>query len=174
MERKALQLKHTAFEAAAGAESNNTNKDNKSGGAEEITPLSGKKDKLSNKAKREIAKKAESKEREAEYNEQSLDFAEGAQFAVSQSIADAKDLDIIIPNVSIFAHKKELSVIAELSIVHGRRYCLVGSSEGARSALVRLIASGQFSIPATDYFLMEQELMVDETPTVDAVLRADR
>ena len=57
---------------------------------------------------------------------------EGAQFAVSQSIVDINDpqwqnaLDIIIPSISISAHSKELFVNTELSIVHGRRYGLVG------------------------------------------------
>jgi ATP-binding cassette subfamily F protein 1 len=56
----------------------------------------------------------------------------GAQFACSQTVIDPKDpqwqnaLDIIIPNLSISAHSKELFVNAELSIVHGRRYGLVG------------------------------------------------
>lgn len=57
--------------------------------------------------------------------------AEGAQFAVSQSVVNVDDplwqnaLDIIIPNLSVSAHKKELFVNAELSIVHGRRYLLM-------------------------------------------------
>jgi hypothetical protein len=58
--------------------------------------------------------------------------AEGAQFAVSQSVVDESDiswqnaLDIFIPSVSISAHNKELFVNAELTISHGRRYGLVG------------------------------------------------
>jgi len=153
-----------------------------SGGAEGAAPQSGKKEKLSNKAKRKLAKEAESKEREAEFNEQALKAsAEGAQFAVSQSIVDVNDpmwqnaLDIIIPNVSISAHKKELFVNAELSIVHGRRYGLVGPNGAGKSTLLKMIASGQLKIPPRiDYLYVEQEVMADDTPAVDAVLRADK
>jgi ATP-binding cassette subfamily F protein 1 len=83
---------------------------------------------LSNKQKRKLAKESEAKEREDEYNKAALNAsARGAQFAVSQSVIDPNDpqwqnaLDIIIPNLSISAHSKELFVNAELSIVHGRR-----------------------------------------------------
>lgn len=65
----------------------------------------GKKDeKLSNKARRKMAKEVEAKEREAEFNAIAMKRSiEGAQFAVSQSIVDPTDpqwlnaLDIIIP-----------------------------------------------------------------------------
>lgn len=58
--------------------------------------------------------------------------ADGAQFAVSQSVVNPNDpqwlnaLDVIIPNFSISAHNKELFYNAELNIAHGRRYGLVG------------------------------------------------
>ena len=81
--------------------------------------------KLSNKARRRLQKEEESKEREAEYNQAALiASAEGRQFAVSQSIVDVNDpvyqnaLDVVIPNFSISAHKKELLVNAELNIIH--------------------------------------------------------
>ena len=93
----------------------------------------GKKGKLSNKAKRKLQKEKEAKEREIEYNKAMMKAsAEGAQFAVSQSAINPDDpqwqnaLDIIIPSISISAHNKELFLNAELNIVHGRRYGLVG------------------------------------------------
>ena len=91
------------------------------------------KDKVSNKTKRKMLKEAEAKEREEEYNKVMMKKSiEGGQFACSQSIIDPNDLiwqnmlDIIIPNFSISAHSKELFLNAELNIVHGRRYGLVG------------------------------------------------
>jgi ATP-binding cassette subfamily F protein 1 len=38
-----------------------------------------------------------------------------------------------------------------------------------------MIASGQLKIPPRiDYLYVEQEVMADDTPAVDAVLRADK
>ena len=91
------------------------------------------KGKLSNKSKRKALKELEAKEREDEYNRVMMKRSiEGGQFACSQSIIDPNDpiwqnmLDIIIPNFSISAHSKELFLNAELNVVHGRRYGLVG------------------------------------------------
>ena len=91
------------------------------------------KDKVSNKTKRKMVKEAEAKEREEEYNKVLMKKSiDGGQFACSQTVIDPNDLiwqnmlDIIIPNFSISAHSKELFLNAELNIVHGRRYGLVG------------------------------------------------
>ena len=72
---------------------------------------------MSRKEQRNAAKEAEAAAREKEYNIAAMKAsAEGAQFAVSQSIIDPNDpqwqnaLDIIIPSVSISAHNKELLV----------------------------------------------------------------
>ena len=94
----------------------------------------GKKGKgKSNKTKRKALKEQEAKEREEEYNRVMMKRSiEGCQFACSQTIIDPNDpiwqnmLDIIIPNFSISAHSKELFLNAELNVVHGRRYGLVG------------------------------------------------
>ena len=94
----------------------------------------GKKGKgKSNKSKRKALKEQEAKEREDEYNRVMMKKSiEGGQFACSQTIVDLNDpiwqnmLDIIIPNFSISAHSKELFLNAELNVVHGRRYGLVG------------------------------------------------
>jgi ATP-binding cassette subfamily F protein 1 len=138
--------------------------------------------KLSKKALRKKSQEEERKLREVESNKQAIiDSAEGAQFAVSQSIVDPNDpmwqnaLDIIIPSLSISAHKKELFVNAELSIVHGRRYGLVGPNGAGKSTLLKMIASGQLKVPPRlDYLYVEQEVVADDTPAVDAVLRADK
>ena len=98
--------------------------------------------KLSNKDKRRLAKEAEAKEREEEYNKAAmLASAQGLQFAVSQSIINPEDanwanaLDVVIPSVSISAHKKELLVNAEFNIAQGRRYGLVGPNVSKVSSM---------------------------------------
>lgn len=142
----------------------------------------GKKGKLSNRDKRKMAKEAEAKEREVEYSKAMLKASmEGAQFAVSQTVIDPNDpnwqnaLDIVIPNLSISAHNKELFLNAELTIAHGRRYGLVGPNGAGKSTLLKMISAGELKVPPrVDYLYVEQEVLADDTPAVDAVLKADK
>lgn len=138
--------------------------------------------KLSNRDRRKMAKEQEAKAREEEYNKAMMKAsAEGAQFAVSQTAIDPNDpqwqnaLDITIANFSISAHNKELFLNSELTIAHGRRYGLVGPNGAGKSTLLKMIAAGELKVPPrVDYLYVEQEVMADETPAVDAVLRADK
>ena len=158
---------------------NPSNKDDEDD--EDDAPGKGGK-KVSNKMKRKLAKEAEAKEREKEYNAAMMKASmEGAQFACSQTVIDVNDaqwqnaMDIIIPSVSISAHNKELFLNAEVSIVHGRRYGLVGPNGAGKSTLLKMIAAGELKVPPrVDYLYVEQEVMADETPAVDAVLKADK
>jgi ATP-binding cassette subfamily F protein 1 len=144
--------------------------------------VTGKKGKLSNRDKRKLAKEAEAKEREVEYSKAMLKASmEGAQFAVSQTVVDPNDpnwanaLDIVVPNFSISANNKELFLNAELTIAQGRRYGLVGPNGAGKSTLLKMIAAGELKVPPrVDYLYVEQEVMADETPAVDAVLKADK
>uniref|UniRef100_A0A8D0V3C7 ATP-binding cassette sub-family F member 1 n=1 Tax=Sus scrofa TaxID=9823 RepID=A0A8D0V3C7_PIG len=75
---------------------------------------------------------------------------------------------------SISAHGKELFVNADLYIVAGRRYGLVGPNGKGKTTLLKHIANRALSIPPNiDVLLCEQEVVADETPAVQAVLRAD-
>lgn len=71
---------------------------------------------------------------------------------MSQSVIDPNDpqwqnaLDIIIPNISISAHKKELFINTEFNIVHGRRYGLVGPNGAGKSTLLKMIAYGELKV----------------------------
>eukprot|EP01033_Poteriospumella_lacustris_P001512 gene1513-1090_t len=137
---------------------------------------------LSNREKRKLAKEMESREREKEYQAAALKASmEGAQFAVSQTVIDPNDpqwqnaLDIVIPNFSISAHNKELFFNSPLTIAHGRRYGLVGPNGAGKSTLLKMIAAGELKVPPrVDYLYVEQEVLADETPAVDAVLKADK
>mmetsp|Transcript_26320 Transcript_26320/g.39018 ORF Transcript_26320/g.39018 Transcript_26320/m.39018 type:complete len:1021 (-) Transcript_26320:176-3238(-) len=146
----------------------------------EPVAVSGKK--LSNKEKKKLEREREAKVREAAYDVALMKASqEGAQFAVSQSAVDENDpqwqnaLDISVPSLSISAHNKELFVDAELNIAHGRRYGLVGPNGAGKSTLLKMIASGELKLPPRiDYLYVEQEVLADDTPAVDAVLKADK
>eukprot|EP00607_Mallomonas_marina_P010219 CAMPEP_0182421412 /NCGR_PEP_ID=MMETSP1167-20130531/6794_1 /TAXON_ID=2988 /ORGANISM="Mallomonas Sp, Strain CCMP3275" /LENGTH=871 /DNA_ID=CAMNT_0024598533 /DNA_START=169 /DNA_END=2784 /DNA_ORIENTATION=- len=142
----------------------------------------GKKKKKSNKEKKKAAKEAEAKERLEAYNTAALKASqEGAQFAVSQTIISEDDmvwansLDIVIPDFSISAHNKELLVNTELTIAHGRRYGLVGPNGAGKSTLLKMIASKELKVPPrVDLLYVEQEVLADDTPAVEVVLKADK
>jgi ATP-binding cassette subfamily F protein 1 len=138
--------------------------------------------KLSNRERRKAEKEKEAVAREAEYQKVLMKRSmEGAQFACSQSIIKEDDpqwmnaLDIQIPSVSISAHSKELFVNTEFNIAHGRHYGLVGPNGAGKSTLLKMIAAGELKLPPRiDFLYVEQEVVADETPAVESVLRADR
>jgi ATP-binding cassette subfamily F protein 1 len=138
--------------------------------------------KLSNKDRKKIIKAREAAARLAEYEITAAKAsAEGAQFACSQTAVNEKDpqwenaLDISIPNFSISAAGKILFKDAALTIGHGRRYGLVGANGRGKSTLLKLIASRELRLPPRiDFLYVEQEVVADDTPAVDAVLKADK
>ncbi|KAK2510361.1 hypothetical protein Q9233_017818, partial [Columba guinea] len=100
-------------------------------------------------------------------------------FSVSQAELSSRQAmlenasDIKLEKFSISAHGKDLYVNADLYIVAGRRYGLVGPN-GGKTTLLKHIANRALSIPPNiDVLLCEQEVVADETPAVHAVLRAD-
>ncbi|VTJ60994.1 Hypothetical predicted protein [Marmota monax] len=101
-------------------------------------------------------------------------------FSVSQAEVSSRQAmlenasDIKLEKFSISAHGKELFVNADLYIVAGRRYGLVGPNGKGKTTLLKHIANRALSIPPNiDVLLCEQEVVADETPAVQAVLRAD-
>lgn len=119
--------------------------------------------------------------RDAEYDKaQAKASREGAQFACSQTAFSENDpqwqnsMDINIPNFSISAAGKILFKDAALTIGHGRRYGLVGPNGRGKSTLLKMIASRDLKLPPRiDFLYVEQEVVADSTPAVEAVLRAD-
>uniref|UniRef100_A0A8C7BJ86 ATP-binding cassette sub-family F member 1 n=1 Tax=Neovison vison TaxID=452646 RepID=A0A8C7BJ86_NEOVI len=129
---------------------------------------------------KEKAKKAEPMEYERQVA--SLKAANAAEndFSVSQAEVSSRQAmlenasDIKLEKFSISAHGKELFVNADLYIVAGRRYGLVGPNGKGKTTLLKHIANRALSIPPNiDVLLCEQEVVADETPAVQAVLRAD-
>ncbi|KAG8127797.1 hypothetical protein E2320_014693 [Naja naja] len=101
-------------------------------------------------------------------------------FSVSQAEMTSRQAmlenasDIKLEKFSISAHGKELFVNADLYIVAGRRYGLVGPNGKGKTTLLKHIANRALSIPPNiDVLLCEQEVIADETPAVQAVLKAD-
>jgi len=83
-------------------------------------------------------------------------------------------VDIKIENFSISAKGKALFINAQLLIAAGRRYGLVGPNGHGKTTLLRHIQSRALNIPPNiDVLLCEQEVVSDETPAIEAVLRAD-
>ncbi|XP_044529663.1 ATP-binding cassette sub-family F member 1 isoform X3 [Gracilinanus agilis] len=137
---------------------------------------------------KELSKQGKDKlkkvEQQMEYERQvaTLKAANAAEndFSVSQAEVSSRQAmlenasDIKLEKFSISAHGKELFVNADLYIVAGRRYGLVGPNGKGKTTLLKHIANRALSIPPNiDVLLCEQEVVADETPAVQAVLRAD-
>nr|XP_056722846.1 ATP-binding cassette sub-family F member 1 [Euleptes europaea] len=132
---------------------------------------------LSKKEKKKLKKQMEFERQIA-----SLKAANAAEndFSVSQAEVSSRQAmlenasDIKLEKFSISAHGKELFVNADLYIVAGRRYGLVGPNGKGKTTLLKHIANRALSIPPNiDVLLCEQEVVADETPAVQAVLKAD-
>lgn len=85
------------------------------------------------------------------------------------------DNSIRVSSFSISAAGKSLLVNAELKITLGRRYGLVGPNGHGKTTLLRHIADKKalHLPPDLDVLLCEQEVVADETPAVQVVLKSD-
>lgn len=146
-------------------------------------------DKLSNRERRAVANYEEDRASRSNLKAGGTLLAEGdeygiANFSLSQAgraPGDGEDSafenskDIIIESFNISAYKKELFRNASLRIMHGRRYGLLGPNGQGKSTLLKYIAARQLNIPSRINLLyVEQEVAADDTPAIQAVLRADK
>ncbi|KAJ3169515.1 ATP-binding cassette sub- F member 3 [Geranomyces variabilis] len=82
--------------------------------------------------------------------------------------------DIKLENFDIAFAGKKILQNADLSLVHGRRYGLVGKNGVGKSTLLRAIAHEELRLPAHIRVLhVEQEIAGDDTPALQSVLDAD-
>lgn len=144
--------------------------------ANTVSETTEDKPKLSKKELKKLKKKME-------YTKQLEEMEEDGQFSVSQTEKTGKkdaalqdnQLDIKIEKFSISARGKDLFVNADLHITHGRRYGLVGPNGHGKTTLLKHMASRALQIPANiDVLYCEQEVVADETKSIDAVLKADK
>uniref|UniRef100_A0A674MQ70 ATP-binding cassette, sub-family F (GCN20), member 1 n=1 Tax=Takifugu rubripes TaxID=31033 RepID=A0A674MQ70_TAKRU len=97
-------------------------------------------------------------------------------FSISQAELSSRQAmlenasDIKLERFSISAHGKELFVNADLLIVAGRRYGLVGPNGKGKTTLLKHIANRALSIPPQHRC---SPVVADDTPAVQAVLKAD-
>ncbi|CAD6198037.1 unnamed protein product [Caenorhabditis auriculariae] len=106
----------------------------------------------------------------------------GAHFTVSQTAKNASQLqqiensmDIKIENFDIAAQGKLLFNKANLTIVYGRRYGLVGPNGMGKTTLLKHIAARKLAIPShIDLLYCEQEIKVDSTSAIDTVVKSDK
>lgn len=136
----------------------------------------GDQENLSRKEKKKLQKQAKHANEIAELtaNLSQLD----STFSVSKADKNIQELDnaIKLEDFSISAAGKPLFVNASLSITFGRRYGLVGPNGHGKTTLLRHIADKKsLGLPSSlDILLCEQEVVADDTPAVQAVMKADK
>ncbi|XP_070841387.1 ATP-binding cassette sub-family F member 1 [Chaetodon trifascialis] len=137
-------------------------------------------DPFANLSKKEKKKKKKQMEYERQVASVRAQNALEGDFSISQAEMSSRQAmlenasDIKLERFSISAHGKELFVNADLLIVAGRRYGLVGPNGKGKTTLLKHIANRALSIPPNiDVLLCEQEVIADDTPAVQAVLKAD-
>lgn len=148
--------------------------------ASEQTNEKQEEDPFANLSKKEKKKKKKMMEYERQVASVRAQNAIEGDFSVSQAELSSRQAmlenasDIKLERFSISAHGKELFVNADLLIVAGRRYGLVGPNGKGKTTLLKHIANRALSIPPNiDVLLCEQEVVADDTPAVQAVLKAD-
>lgn len=85
-----------------------------------------------------------------------------------------KSKDIKVDNIDISISGKRILSDTSLTLAYGRRYGLVGQNGIGKSTLLRALSRREVAIPTHISILhVEQEIMGDDTPAIQAVLDAD-
>lgn len=85
-----------------------------------------------------------------------------------------KSMDIKIENFDIAFGDKTLLTGADLTLVYGRRYGMVGRNGIGKSTLLKMISSGQLKISSHISVLhVEQEVVGNDITALDSVLECD-
>lgn len=90
------------------------------------------------------------------------------------SDSQSKSKDIKVDGIDISIGGKRILTDTNLTLAYGRRYGLVGQNGIGKSTLLRALAKREVAIPTHISILhVEQEIMGDDTPALQAVLDAD-
>lgn len=85
-----------------------------------------------------------------------------------------RNMDIKIENFDIAFGDKTLLAGADMSLVYGRRYGMVGRNGIGKSTLLKMISGGQLKISSHISVLhVEQEVVGDDTTALESVLECD-
>ncbi|OLY80076.1 putative ABC transporter ATP-binding protein [Smittium mucronatum] len=134
------------------------------------------------KAEAKIAAKMEKRELKANYEASKLieeDTLEDEFLMKVNPILDytetkGKIKDIALENFDITFGGKKILTNAELKLVFGRRYGLIGKNGVGKSTLLRNISVRDLPIPTYISILhVEQEMAGDDTSAINSVLKAD-
>lgn len=88
--------------------------------------------------------------------------------------AQSKSKDIKVDSIDVSISGKRILTDTTLTLAYGRRYGLVGQNGIGKSTLLRALSRREVSIPTHISILhVEQEIMGDDTPAIQAVLDAD-
>eukprot|EP00026_Physarum_polycephalum_P002944 Phypoly_transcript_02953.p1 GENE.Phypoly_transcript_02953~~Phypoly_transcript_02953.p1 ORF type:complete len:720 (+),score=154.84 Phypoly_transcript_02953:428-2587(+) len=89
-------------------------------------------------------------------------------------VSNAVGRDIKVENFSLAYGKVELIANADITIVHGRKYGLIGRNGTGKTTLLKHIADREIDIPSHISVLhVEQEIAGTDTSVLQAVLEAD-
>ncbi|TKR76011.1 hypothetical protein L596_017221 [Steinernema carpocapsae] len=84
------------------------------------------------------------------------------------------NMDIVFDNIDMSIGTRQLLNGANMSIIFGRRYGLVGRNGIGKTTLLKMIACGQLAVPSNIRMLsVEQEVEGDDTLVLDSVLACD-
>jgi len=90
------------------------------------------------------------------------------------SDAQSKSKDIKVDSIDVSISGKRILTDTSLTLAYGRRYGLVGQNGIGKSTLLRALSRREVAIPTHISILhVEQEIMGDDTPALQAVLDAD-
>ncbi len=88
--------------------------------------------------------------------------------------ARGKNKDINLPNIDLNFGSNRILSNATLTLAGGRRYGVVGRNGVGKSTLLRNMALREIPIPTNVSLLyVEQEIRGDDTPAIEAILKAD-
>ncbi|KAL1921371.1 uncharacterized protein VTP21DRAFT_11087 [Calcarisporiella thermophila] len=135
------------------------------------------------KAEQKIKQKLEKRERRSNYEasrlindkEQSFEDAYRAVNPIfDYTTTKDKVKDIKVENFDISFAGVRILTGANLTLANGRRYGLVGKNGVGKSTLLRTISRREIAIPPHISILhVEQEIVGDDTPALESVLKAD-